>query len=53
VGAGKEAADWVCDQFGGGCRAEWADFVADAKGILCGNELFSSCTSCCDRMTGG
>lgn len=53
VGAGKEAVDWICDQFEGGCKAEWADFVADLKGVMCGNDWFRSCASCCDDSTGG
>jgi hypothetical protein len=51
VGAGKEVVDWICDQFGGGCKAEWADFVADVNGIMCGNDWFRSCASCCDSST--
>jgi hypothetical protein len=48
LGAGKEGADWICDVFGGGCKAEWADFLADMKGVACSYGS-SSCASCCDR----
>jgi hypothetical protein len=51
LGASKEAVDWICDQFGGGCHAEWADFVADVQGIMCGNDWFRSCANCCDSAT--
>jgi hypothetical protein len=49
LGAGKEVLDYICDQLGGPCGAEWQDFVADLQGIGCAHQFWRRCTSCCDE----
>jgi hypothetical protein len=47
VGAGKEVVDAALDQLGYAANAEWADFVADLKGVVCSDS--GGCVECCDQ----
>lgn len=49
IGAGKEVLDYLCDQLGGPCGAEWDDFFADLEGIACAYQFWRRCTTCCDQ----
>ena len=49
MGLSKEAIDKVCDYYGGACKAELGDIVADAEGIACSNVPLISCVSCCEE----
>lgn len=49
IGVAKEVGDFICDQLGHHCAAEWEDIIADAEGIGCALTFWRSCIDCCNE----